>query len=108
VAGQLVATCHGATDLAGTVIFWGAAAGCRLAYASVSMVPIFVVEERYGFNTITLKTFVADKIKTYLVAAIIGGLLGSALIWLILMPWTWIWIWFTIVLAVFILLGGVF
>lgn len=38
---------------------------------------IFVIEEKFGFNKMTLKTFVADKLKGYLLGAIIGGVLMS-------------------------------
>lgn len=37
----------------------------------------FVIEEKYGFNKMTLKTFIVDKIKGYLISAIIGGALLS-------------------------------
>ncbi len=43
----------------------------------------FVIEEKYGFNRTTLKTFVTDKLKGYLLTAVVGGLLVSALIHLI-------------------------
>ena len=44
----------------------------------------FVIEEKFGFNKTTLKTFFIDKLKGYLLAVIIGGLLGYALLWLVL------------------------
>lgn len=43
----------------------------------------FVIEERFGFNKMTVKTFVVDKLKGYLLAIVIGGLLGYALLWII-------------------------
>lgn len=43
----------------------------------------FVIEERFGFNKMTIKTFVVDKLKGYLLAIVIGGLLGYALLWII-------------------------
>jgi len=43
----------------------------------------FVIEAKYGFNKMTVKTFVLDKIKGYLLTFIIGGLLLSALIYLV-------------------------
>jgi len=33
----------------------------------------FVIEERYGFNKTTWKTYIVDKLKGYLLTAIIGG-----------------------------------
>lgn len=41
----------------------------------------FVIEEKYGFNKTTLKTFILDKIKGWLMLALIGGILLSGIIW---------------------------
>jgi len=43
----------------------------------------FVIEEKYGFNKSTIKLFVMDKIKGYLLAIIIGGIVISLLLFLI-------------------------
>jgi STE24 endopeptidase len=43
----------------------------------------FVIEEKFGFNKTTAKTFVLDKLKGYLIGVLIGGLLGYFLLWLI-------------------------
>ncbi len=42
----------------------------------------FVIEERFGFNKTTKKTFILDKLKGYLLTIIIGGLLLSAIIYI--------------------------
>ena len=41
----------------------------------------FVIEEKYGFNKTTRKTFFLDKLKGWLMGAIIGGILLGAIIW---------------------------
>ncbi|MCZ4320133.1 M48 family metallopeptidase [Aequorivita viscosa] len=41
----------------------------------------FVIEEKYGFNKTTRKTFFLDKLKGWLMGAFIGGLLLGAIIW---------------------------
>jgi STE24 endopeptidase len=41
----------------------------------------FIIEEKFGFNKTTLKTFLVDKIKGWLISAILGGLLLSTIIW---------------------------
>lgn len=41
----------------------------------------FVIEEKYGFNKTTKKTFFLDKLKGWGMGAIIGGLLLAAIIW---------------------------
>src|SRR6478609_8560182 len=43
----------------------------------------FVIEEKYGFNKTTIKTFITDKLKGYLLGAIIGGLLLTTLLYLV-------------------------
>ena len=68
----------------------------------------FVIEERYGFNKTTGKTFVLDKLKGYLLAILIGAPLLSALIYMITRIGPEFWIWFSIVAAIFILLVNMF
>jgi len=43
---------------------------------------IFGIEAKYGFNKITPKTFITDAIKGSILAAIIGGTLLTAVLWL--------------------------
>lgn len=68
----------------------------------------FVIEEKYGFNKTTLKTFVTDKLKGYLLTAIVGGVLMAALIHLILTIGPTFWIWFSVLAAVFVLFVNMF
>ena len=41
----------------------------------------FVIEEKYGFNKTTKKTFFLDKLKGWLMGAVIGGIILGAIIW---------------------------
>lgn len=41
----------------------------------------FVIEEEFGFNKTTLKTFILDKIKGWFMMAIIGGSIMALIIW---------------------------
>ncbi len=41
----------------------------------------FVIEEKFGFNKTTLKTFLLDKIKGWLMAIVIGGGILAIVIW---------------------------
>lgn len=68
----------------------------------------FVIEEKYGFNKTTIKTFMADKLKGYLLGAIIGGVLLSALIYLVQVIGTSFWIWFALIAAAFMLVMNMF
>ena len=47
-----------------------------------SLYKTFVIEEKFGFNKTTVKTFIFDKLKGYLLAVIIGGGLFSLIIWI--------------------------
>ena len=68
----------------------------------------FVIEERFGFNKITPKLFVLDKLKGYAMALIVGGVLLIALLWLVQEMGQNFWIWFWLVIATFILLINLF
>lgn len=41
----------------------------------------FVIEEKYGFNKTTRKTFFLDKVKGWLMGAVLGGIILGAIIW---------------------------
>ena len=68
----------------------------------------FVIEEKYGFNKTTIKTFIADKIKGYLLSAVVGGGLISLLIYLVNAIGPDFWIWFSLIAAAFVLLINMF
>ena len=55
----------------------------------------FVIEDRYGFNTKTIKIWISDLIKSSLVTIVLGGLLLSALLLLLKYTGTnwWVWAW---------------
>ncbi len=63
----------------------------------------FVVEEKYGFNKMSAKTYISDKIKGIIMAIILGGGLGYLFLWLIISigPQFWLYAW---VLAIFLTL----
>ncbi len=46
-----------------------------------SIYSTFVIEEKYGFNRTTVRTFVLDKMKGYIISAIIGGGILAIFIW---------------------------
>lgn len=68
----------------------------------------FVIEEKYGFNKTTWKTFLIDKLKGYLLGGLIGGLLIAVMLYLIQALGQNFWIWFAIIASVFILLMNMF
>lgn len=68
----------------------------------------FVIEEKYGFNQMTPGTFWTDKIKSYVLTIIIGGLLLFALIYLVELTGSGFWVYFWAVITAFTLLLNVF
>lgn len=61
----------------------------------------FVIEDRHGFNTTTLRTWVSDLMKKSVVSATLGGVIIGLLLMLILvLQETW-WIWAWVVMAIF-------
>lgn len=68
----------------------------------------FVIEEKFGFNKSTLKTFIIDKLKGYLLSIILGGILLVALILLIFALGKDFWIWFWLVITVFMIFMNMF
>lgn len=55
----------------------------------------FVVEEKYGFNRATPRTFVTDVATAVALAVALGGPLLAAVLWLFVTtgPWAWLWCW---------------
>ncbi|TYA92200.1 M48 family metallopeptidase [Seonamhaeicola marinus] len=55
----------------------------------------FVIEEKFGFNKTTKKTFVLDKIKGWLMSAILGGGILALIIWFynVTGPYFWLYAW---------------
>ena len=68
----------------------------------------FVIEEKYGFNKTTVKTFVVDKIKGYLLTLIIGGGLLAGALYLVTILSNGFWGWLWIGLAILMLLINMF
>jgi STE24 endopeptidase len=68
----------------------------------------FVIEEKYGFNKTTVKTFVTDKLKGYVLGGIIGGSLLAALLYLVQTLGENFWIWFAGIAALFMLFMNMF
>jgi len=68
----------------------------------------FVLEEKFGFNKTTPKTFILDKLKGYALAVVIGGLILFVLLKLITLFGPNFWIYFWVVISCFILFINMF
>ena len=65
-----------------------------------SIYSTFVIEEKYGFNRTTARTFILDILKSWLLTAIIGGAIFSIVLWLFGKAgnWAWVYCWVVVVL----------
>jgi STE24 endopeptidase len=57
-----------------------------------SIYETFVIEEKFGFNKTTSKTFVLDQLKGLLLGAVIGGLLLALVVWFYNVTGRWFWL----------------
>lgn len=57
-----------------------------------SLYDTFVIEEKFGFNKTTWRTFILDKLKSWLLTVILGGGIISFLLWLIYLLGDQFWI----------------
>ena len=60
-----------------------------------SLCGTFVIEERYGFNKMTLRLFISDTIKSLAVGAVISAPLYLGILWFMAAagPFWWLWCW---------------
>ena len=68
----------------------------------------FVIEEKYGFNKTTLKTYTLDKIKGWLMTAIVGGIIVAIFVLLVMQFERAFWIYFWIAMSIFMVFINLF
>ncbi|MFC3880294.1 M48 family metallopeptidase [Algoriphagus namhaensis] len=68
----------------------------------------FVIEEKFGFNKTTIKTFFTDKVKGYILSMIIGGGLLVLFLWLIHQMGRNFWWQFWLIASVFMVFVNLF
>lgn len=86
----------------GLIFYAGLAVLSDIVSLPFSLYSTFVIEEKFGFNKTTLKTFFMDKIKGYLLGGIIGGAILSGVLLFFNAAGTpaWLWCWlFTVVIT---------
>lgn len=75
--------------------------GLDLINIPFSVYDTFVIEERFGFNKTTVKTFITDRIKSWMLGAIIGGGILAAIIWFYMLTGKNFWIFAWILISVY-------
>jgi STE24 endopeptidase len=68
----------------------------------------FVIEQRFGFNKTTPLLFITDKLKGWLLSAVIGGGLMALIIWFYLQTTVYFWLWAWLLILVFMLFMAFF
>ncbi len=68
-----------------------------------SIYSTFVIEERFGFNKTTAKTFIGDLIKSLIIGAILGGGIMSLIIWFYSIAGSYFWLYAWGLVTVFML-----
>jgi len=63
------------------LFFGGLSVASDLIGIPFSLYSTFVIEERFGFNRTTIKTFILDKFKGYFIGGLIGGGLLALFVW---------------------------
>ncbi len=94
--------------LIGVLFFAILAFALSLLGIPFSIYRTFTIEKKFGFNKTTVKTYISDTIKSWILGGIIGGGLFALIIWLysILESSFWLWAWllisvFSIFMAMF-------
>ena len=68
----------------------------------------FVIEQRFGFNKTTPALFITDKLKGWLLTAIIGGGLLALVVWFYLQTTVYFWLWAWALTSAFMLFMAFF
>lgn len=69
--------------------------GLQVIHLPFSIYETFFIEERYGFNKTTPKTFVLDILKSWVLLAVIGGVVLAVVLWFFekIGPNAWLYCW---------------
>ena len=68
----------------------------------------FVIEQRFGFNKTTPMLFVADKLKGWMLSALIGGGIMALIVWFYLQTGVYFWLWTWFLISAFMLFMSAF
>lgn len=77
--------------------------GSDLISLPFSLYNTFVIEERFGFNKTSPKTYLLDKLKGWALTVVIGGAIVHLLVWLVGFVEEDFWLWFWLALSVLML-----
>lgn len=73
-----------------------------------SVYATFVIEAKFGFNKTTVKTFILDKVKGWILALVIGGGMMALVVWIYGATGKWFWLVAWAVISLFTLFMTIF
>lgn len=73
-----------------------------------SIYSTFIIEEKFGFNKTSIRTFITDKLKGWLLAIILGGGLLALIVWIYTVSGQWFWLICWGVIGIFSVLMNMF
>ncbi|NVK53157.1 MAG: M48 family metallopeptidase [Flavobacteriaceae bacterium] len=104
-----IARSYSSNSIVITLVFFGIIIiGSDIINTPFSYYKTFVIEEKFGFNKTTKKTFFLDKIKGLLMTAIIGGGILALIVWFYEFAGKQFWIYAWILVAVFSIFMNMF
>ncbi len=96
-------------DISIALIFFGTILiGSDIINIPFSYYQTFVIEEEFGFNKTSLKTFIIDKIKGWIMTIVIGGGLLALVIWFYKSTGTYFWVYTWALITVFMVFMNMF
>lgn len=66
-----------------------------------SIYDTFVIEKKYGFNKMTIRTFITDHLKSWFIALLIGAPVLGLIVWFYYRTGTYFWLWAWGVITIF-------
>jgi STE24 endopeptidase len=89
--------------ITGLIFFGALALGQGVIGLPFSIYSTFGIEQRFGFNKTTPKTFLADLIKGVVLGSLLGGGLLAMLLWLLQFSSFWVYAWIATALVMLLL-----
>ncbi len=92
----------------GLIFFGIIMIGSDILSTPIAYYKVFVIEEKFGFNKTTIKTFFIDKLKSILMMIIVGGALLALILWFYEITGKSFWIYAWLLVSIFTLIMNMF
>jgi STE24 endopeptidase len=94
--------------LKGLLFFGILAIASDILTTPFSIYHTFVIEQRFGFNKTTVKTFILDKLKGWMLMIVLGGILLGLVLWFYYETTRFFWIYAWVLVTVYMIFMGMF